>query len=158
MPRIPPWLLLVLLVLYVLSPVDLVPDVLGLPGRLDDLLVAAAGLFYLHQLQRRKPGSGKRPGAGRNRDKPRGSTGEQTEGAGFEDRVPGGYRDPYEVMGLPPETPVEEIRRHYKEQLLRYHPDRVQHLGEEFQDLAEQKTKDLNSAFEEILHERGGKG
>jgi hypothetical protein len=34
----------------------------------------------------------------------------------------------------------------------------VQHLGKEFQDLAEQKTKDLNSAFEEILHERGGKG
>jgi DnaJ like chaperone protein len=44
----------------------------------------------------------------------------------------------------------------YKEKLLQYHPDRVQCLGKEFQDLAEQKTKELNEAYQRILKEHEG--
>ena len=57
--QLPPWLLLILCILYVLSPLDLLPDVLGLPGRFDDLLVALGTLLYLYA------GSKKAPGAGR---------------------------------------------------------------------------------------------
>jgi len=158
MPRIPPWLLLMLLVLYVLSPIDLLPDVLGLPGRLDDFLVAAAGLLYLHRIQRSKSGRKEPAGAGRNRDGAGRPTGDQPETPGSADQAAGRSGDPYEVLGLSPETSFEEIRRRYKEQLLLYHPDRVQHLGREFQELAEQRTRELNAAFEEVLRKQGPRG
>ena len=36
-----------------------------------------------------------------------------------------------------------------------YHPDKVSHLGEEFQLLAEKKFKAINEAYEKIRIERG---
>ena len=49
---------------------------------------------------------------------------------------------------------LEEIRRRYKEKLLQYHPDRVQHLGKEFQEIAERRTKEITEAYQRILRER----
>ena len=51
------------------------------------------------------------------------------------------------VLELEPGTSAEAIKRAYKEQLMKYHPDRVQHLGKEFQQMAEHKTKLITEAF-----------
>jgi len=40
------------------------------------------------------------------------------------------------------------IRKKYKELLAKYHPDKVQHLGIEFQEMAERKTKAIMEAYE----------
>ena len=37
----------------------------------------------------------------------------------------------------------------------KYHPDKVHHLGEEFQKMAEEKFKTLNDAYGQIKKERG---
>jgi hypothetical protein len=41
----------------------------------------------------------------------------------------------------------EDVKRAYKDQLMRYHPDRVEHLGWEFQEIANQKTKLITEAY-----------
>jgi len=151
--QLPPWLLLVLCVLYVLSPADLFPDFLGLPGRVDDLLVALGTLFYLYANSKRVPGSGRSRKAGDARGA------RQEERRKSEGAYPGAggrtHEDPYEVLGATRDENLDAIRRRYKEKLLQYHPDRVHHLGEEFQEMAERRTKAITEAYQRILRERG---
>lgn len=52
------------------------------------------------------------------------------------------------ILELADEITPEEVKKAYKRQLMRYHPDRVQHLGHEFSELADQKTKLINEAYD----------
>ena len=52
------------------------------------------------------------------------------------------------VLGLVGQIKKEDIVKRYKELVIKYHPDKVNHLGEEFQLLAEIKIKEINSAFD----------
>jgi DnaJ-domain-containing protein 1 len=53
-----------------------------------------------------------------------------------------------EVLGLDTHEGPAAIRKKYKDLLSKYHPDKVQHLGIEFQDMAERKTKEITEAYE----------
>jgi curved DNA-binding protein CbpA len=55
--------------------------------------------------------------------------------------------DPWEVLHLEPGASPEMIDAAYKAQLLKYHPDRVSHLGDEFQKLAHRKTLAIRQAY-----------
>ena len=155
--QLPPWLLLLLCVLYVLSPVDLLPDFLGVPGRLDDLLVALGTLFYLYSASKKDAGRdrSRREGAsseGRQGQQDRRGSDSDSSGRAGRDSM-----DPYEVLGVDRGESFEEIRSRYKERLLQYHPDRVQHLGKEFEEIAERKTKEITEAYQQILRELGNR-
>ena len=56
-----------------------------------------------------------------------------------------GYR---QILGVTSEDSPATVRRKYKELLSKYHPDKVQHLGIEFQEMAEMKTKAIMEAYE----------
>jgi len=43
---------------------------------------------------------------------------------------------------------IDEIKKRYKELMSKYHPDKVQHLGKEFQVIAEEKTRRIQEAYE----------
>ena len=58
--------------------------------------------------------------------------------------------DPHAVLGVARGASREEIARAYREQLKRYHPDRVADLGPELQRLAHQKTVDIQRAYAEL--------
>ena len=53
-----------------------------------------------------------------------------------------------QILGVSPEDSPAAIRKKYKELLAKYHPDKVQHLGIEFQEMAEKKTKAIMEAYE----------
>ncbi|NLJ07126.1 MAG: DnaJ domain-containing protein [Sphingobacteriales bacterium] len=68
------------------------------------------------------------------------------------------YKDPsaaYVVLGLEPTATVQEIKKAYRELAMKYHPDKVLHLGEEFQKAANEKFRKINEAYETIQKERG---
>lgn len=68
------------------------------------------------------------------------------------------YKDPsaaYIVLGLEPTASVQEIKKAYRELAMKYHPDKVLHLGEEFQKAANEKFRKINEAYETIQKERG---
>jgi DnaJ like chaperone protein len=59
------------------------------------------------------------------------------------------------VLGVGADASVDEIRAAYKRQISQYHPDKVASLGEELQQLASQKTQQINAAYAEALSARG---
>jgi molecular chaperone DnaJ len=63
-------------------------------------------------------------------------------------------RDPYEVLGVRPGASQEEIRTAYRELAKKYHPDKYQNnpLG----DLAVEKMKEINEAYEFLMKQGGG--
>jgi preprotein translocase subunit Sec63 len=58
--------------------------------------------------------------------------------------------DPWAVLGVARGASPDEIARAYREQLKRYHPDRVADLGPELQQVAHRKTVELQRAYAEL--------
>ena len=58
--------------------------------------------------------------------------------------------DPWLVLGVARGASRDEIARAYREQLKRYHPDRVADLGPELQEVAHRKTVELQRAYAEL--------
>ena len=58
--------------------------------------------------------------------------------------------DPYVVLGVTRGASRDEIAHAYREQLKRYHPDRVADLGPELQQVAHRKTVELQRAYAEL--------
>lgn len=54
----------------------------------------------------------------------------------------------YAVLGLEPGADFVVIKKAYRKLCLQYHPDKVSHLGEEFQRVAEEKMKEINGAYD----------
>jgi DnaJ-domain-containing protein 1 len=52
------------------------------------------------------------------------------------------------ILGVTDDDTPATIKARYKELLTKYHPDKVQHLGVEFQEMAESKTKAIMEAYE----------
>jgi len=52
------------------------------------------------------------------------------------------------VLGLTSGASEEEIKHAYRALSMQYHPDKVQHLGAEFQRVAEAKMKEINAAYD----------
>ena len=66
--------------------------------------------------------------------------------------VEGAPRDPYDVIGVAPGTPIEKVREAWKHAVKENHPDRMLARGvpEEAIKLAERRLIALNAAWEEI--------
>jgi DnaJ like chaperone protein len=60
----------------------------------------------------------------------------------------------YGILGVSPESSNEQIRSAYRKLAAQYHPDKVANLGEEFTEVAEEKFKLINEAYEEIRSQR----
>ena len=53
----------------------------------------------------------------------------------------------YELLELPPTASADEIKESFRAQIARYHPDKVQHLGKEFQSMAADRAAELTEAY-----------
>jgi hypothetical protein len=63
----------------------------------------------------------------------------------------------YELLEIPPAATIDEVKRAFRLQIARYHPDKVQHLGKEFQDMAANRAAELTEAYR-ILSDEGRRG
>ncbi len=60
--------------------------------------------------------------------------------------------DPYKVLGVSPQASDEEIKKAYRALAVKYHPDN--YVNNPLSDLAEEKMKEINEAYETIRKER----
>jgi curved DNA-binding protein CbpA len=61
--------------------------------------------------------------------------------------VPAGLKNYYQLLGIEPTASPDEVKRAFRAQIARYHPDKVQHLGREFQDMAAERAAELTEAY-----------
>ena len=54
----------------------------------------------------------------------------------------------YAVLGLKPGADKDAIKKAYRKLSMKYHPDKVRHLGEEFRAVTEEKMKEINAAYD----------
>lgn len=65
-------------------------------------------------------------------------------------------KDPYSVLGVNPRDSMDTIKRTYREMARKYHPDN--YVGNDLADLAEEKMKEINEAYDQIVKERENGG
>jgi len=61
----------------------------------------------------------------------------------------------YELLELLPTASGEDIKKSFRQQIARYHPDKVQHLGREFQAMAAERAAELTEAYRILSNEAG---
>ena len=64
---------------------------------------------------------------------------------------------PYSVLGLTSSASDEEVKKAYRRLAMKYHPDRVESLGEEVRRKSEEQFRKINQAYETIKQSRGMK-
>lgn len=57
-------------------------------------------------------------------------------------------KDPYKVLGVPPDASDDEIKKAYRALARKYHPDNYN--GSDLADLAEEKMKEVNEAYDAV--------
>jgi preprotein translocase subunit Sec63 len=120
------------LLVYLRSPIDLIPDRLGPIGLVDDLIVLLIVAWWLRHRFRAAAAAHR-------------SDAEQPAPA-----ASAMAWDPYVVLGVRPGASSEEITQAYRQQMKRYHPDRVADLGEELQQVAHRKAVEIQRAYAEL--------
>lgn len=138
--------LIILGLIYIISPYDAVPDFIPILGQADDLFILGVLLYYLW--------GGSLPSFLRRGSREASSSRTRSSRPG-QSEAGEGDRDPYAVLGVSPGAGPEEIRAAFRQASQAYHPDKVAHLGPEFQELAQKKFIEIQRAYE-ILRERGG--
>jgi DnaJ like chaperone protein len=63
----------------------------------------------------------------------------------------------YKVLEITPDASDEEVKKAYRKMAVKYHPDKVSHLGSEIQKSAKEKFQEVNAAYENIKKQRGTK-
>jgi uncharacterized membrane protein YkvA (DUF1232 family) len=145
------YLIYLIIIIYALSPFDLVPEWIAGPfGLIDDLIVL--GFLYWYFIYRPakmkayyrksyyKEGQGQRgEGFQENRQRAQPFNGSSK-------------KDPYEVLGVARGASIDEIKNAYRKLANKYHPDKVNYLGEEFKELADKRFKEIQEAYQELVH------
>lgn len=62
-------------------------------------------------------------------------------------------KDPYEVLGISRSASDEEVKKAYRELVQKYHPDK--YAGNPLEDLAQEKMKEINEAYDAITKSKG---
>jgi hypothetical protein len=63
--------------------------------------------------------------------------------------------DPYVLLGVSPNAGNEELELAYRKRMSEYHPDRVASAAKEIRDMADQRARAINQAYDRIKRERG---
>lgn len=62
--------------------------------------------------------------------------------------------NPYHILGIPMNATRKEVLTAYRRKLKQYHPDTVSHRGDEWSEIAKQKTLKIQWAKEQVLKGR----
>jgi len=137
------FLLILLGLLYFLSPYDFFPDFIVGWGWIDDLIV----LWFLWRFFKSFGPGGSRSGR---YDYEKHRSFENGRKSDSRIRENNGPKNPYTVLGIERNASTEEIKKAYKQLANKYHPDKVHHLGDDFKKLAEERFKEIQEAYQHL--------
>jgi uncharacterized membrane protein YkvA (DUF1232 family) len=146
-------ILIVLALLYVLSPYDLLPDMILGWGWIDDLVILGFLWRYLHVLKKKREQfqkynqNGQNPHSDDNYNK---TAGENNSRSNTQTQDSPAFWDPYKILEIRRSASQEDIKKAYRQLAGKYHPDKVEHLGDEFKTLAEKRFKNIQQAYQDL--------
>jgi DnaJ like chaperone protein len=60
----------------------------------------------------------------------------------------------YKILDIERSATDDDVKKAYRKMAMKYHPDKVSHLGDEFRKAADSKFKKVNEAYSKIKNER----
>ena len=131
----------ILALLYTFLPYDFLPDMLVGWGWLDDIIILYLLWHYFFRGKRVQPGS-----AGAQQEHRKAA--HDTTDPGRKGQTIA--KTPHEILDVSPGASQDEIKTAYKVLAGKYHPDKVEYLGDEFKALAEEKFKEIQDAYQKL--------
>ncbi len=61
----------------------------------------------------------------------------------------------YKILEIESSGTDEDVKKAYRRMAMKYHPDKVSHLGEDFKKVAHEKFRKVQRAYDQIKKERG---
>ncbi|MCP4252733.1 MAG: DnaJ domain-containing protein [Candidatus Scalindua sp.] len=134
------YFLIIILIIYIISPLDLFPFVF-------DDLIASGFLFYFWRKFKNQKNQKNYYSRGQSQAKRK----TEPDGSMSLERS-------YKLLNVGPDDPWSEVQKAYKEKMAKSHPDKVAHLGEELQEKARELTVEINKAYNIIKSRKGSRG
>ncbi|MBU0899588.1 DnaJ domain-containing protein [bacterium] len=143
-------------ILYILSPVDIIPDFFIGVGWLDDIAILITALWLFKKKFGRWPSLNDifrtyRDFAKKRGEKKRGEYKNKSEDYYQKETNKTQYKDPYAILEVSKNASKEEIKAAYRRLASQYHPDKVESLGEELKKLAHEKMLEIQWAYDKIM-------
>jgi DnaJ-domain-containing protein 1 len=163
-----PWWLLLLLGFSLIN--TFLPDPIPVVDELVPLLIGVVFLirlfakqkFYKTQYQQYKQyqqgqtgagGSGAAGGAGAGQSSSSFYSRFRNWNAGFQAPPGSGpQKDPHDVLGVRRGASMDEVKKAYRDQLKKFHPDKIESLklDPEYREMFEEKTREIQKAYEAL--------
>lgn len=140
-------LLIFLALIYIISPYDFVSDFVPVLGWIDDAFILGLLIYFLRRGRAKKSASSRQRWQSFSQEESGGQS--QDEGAKKETRAETLW-NPYTILGVKRSASVKEIQAAYRKLAELYHPDKVEHLGDELKVLANKKFVEIQRAYEEL--------
>ncbi len=61
----------------------------------------------------------------------------------------------YKILEIEPTVSDEDVKKAFRRMAMKYHPDKVSHLGEDFKKVAHEKFRKVQEAYDQIKKQRG---
>ncbi|MCR4289042.1 MAG: DnaJ domain-containing protein [Candidatus Scalindua sp.] len=134
------YFLIIILIIYIISPLDLFPFVF-------DDLIASGFLFYFWRKFKNQKSQKNYYSSGQSQANIK----TEPDGSVSLDKS-------YKLLNIGPDAPLSEVKKAYKEKMAKSHPDKVAHLSEELQKKAKELTLEINKAYNIIKSHKGSRG
>ena len=82
---------------------------------------------------------------------------DQSGGSSYSPNSGPSLDDCYKILEVSPDATDEEVKKAYRKAAMKYHPDKVSHLGEDVRKKAEEHFAKVNQAYDKIKAARGMK-
>jgi len=63
----------------------------------------------------------------------------------------------YKILEIDKQATDDEVKKAYRKMAVKYHPDKVSHMGDEYKNSAKQKFQNMKDAYDNIKKQRGMK-
>ncbi len=60
----------------------------------------------------------------------------------------------YRILEIDPTATDDEVKKAYRRMAMKYHPDKVSHLGEDFKKVAQEKFRKVKDAYDKVKEQR----
>lgn len=142
------YLWIIVLAIYILSPID------AHPLFLDDLIASGVLIYFIYKNSKYRKQQQQYQNYTYGNSY---SSNESRQETKIDSRGPLTLDEAYKLLGVSSGASLEEINKAYREKMSKSHPDKVSHLSDELQERAKELTLKLNEAFDLVKRHKNVK-